>query len=161
MVLKIALTWSANQYRFMKKIILPLLFAGFLSSCDQNSKNVEVVYDTIDTDTTLMAALPSPGQIFSGILPCSGCSGINTLLTINTDSSYALSETLMGTSKSDSIIQSSGKVEYITGTPVVYKLTPTTGDIKYFKNLGDSAVQLMDANMKDMATDANTILKRQ
>jgi hypothetical protein len=67
----------------------------------------------------------------------------------------------MGTSKTDSIIQSGGKVEYITGTPVVYKLTPTTGDIKYFKSLGDTAVQLLDANMKDMATDANTILRRQ
>lgn len=145
----------------MKKIILPLLLAGFLSSCDQNSKNVEVVYDTIDTDTMLMTDLPTPGQIFSGILPCSGCTGINTLLTINTDSSYSLSETLMGTTKTDSIIQSGGKVEYIAGTPMMYKLTPTTGDVKYFKSLGDTAVQLLDANMKDMATDANTILRRQ
>jgi hypothetical protein len=145
----------------MKKIILPLLLAGFLSSCDQNSKNVEVVYDTIDTDTTLMATVPTPGQIFSGVLPCSGCNGINTLLTINSDSSYALSETLMGTTKTDSIVQSGGKVEYIVGTPMMYKLTPTTGDVKYFKSLGDTAVQLLDANMKDMATDANTILRRQ
>ncbi len=145
----------------MKKIILPILLAGFLSSCEQNSKNVEVVYDTIDADTNLMATIITPGQIFSGLLPCSGCNGINTLLTINSDSSYALSETLMGTTKSDSVIQSGGKVEYISGSLVIYKLNPTSGDVKYFQSLNDTAVQLLDANMKVLATDANTILKRQ
>lgn len=145
----------------MKKIILPLLLAGFFSACNQNSGNVEVVYDTIDNDTTLMATTVTPSIIFTGILPCSGCNGINTMLTLNEDSTYALSETLMGTTKADSIIQTGGKVEFIAEKSNVYKLTPLAGETKFFRALGDSAVQLLDSKMSDVVTTSNTILKRQ
>ena len=81
----------------MKKVILLAVFAWTIVSCERNSKNVVVVYDTINTDTSLIKIDSiAPDKNYAGVLPCKDCDGINSLLTLHQDSSFLYTETKIG-----------------------------------------------------------------
>jgi uncharacterized lipoprotein NlpE involved in copper resistance len=151
----------------MKKLLLPLFFVGILTSCNRNSNDVQVIYDTIDSDTSLMPSAQSLGIIYQGILPCNNCSGINTMLTIIEDTTYALSETYQGAISKDSSVNASGKLNKITGTAsdrqaLVYELVPYSGQTsRYFKILGDTCLQVLDVEKKEFNSSENLLLRKQ
>lgn len=146
----------------MKKVVLFALVAWTIVSCERNSKNVVVVYDTINTDTALIKIDSiAPDKIFSGILPCKDCDGISAYLTLHLDSTFHYTE-----SKLNDTLQ--GVMSEQTGTFIidanevaqVYNLKFSNGSKMYFQIYGDTAIQLLNAEKKEVTTDQNTFLKK-
>jgi uncharacterized lipoprotein NlpE involved in copper resistance len=96
-----------------------MLMAGLLSCQDQPSDTAEATATantasasiaTPDTLTTTGTVDTSPGKpsivsdapltnftgVYSGVLPCADCEGIETQLTLNTDKTYSVSRKYLG-----------------------------------------------------------------
>jgi hypothetical protein len=146
----------------MKKVILFAIAAWTIISCERNSKNVVVVYDTINTDTTLIQINSiAPEKNYSGLLPCKNCDGINSFLTLLQDSSFNYSETRIGTEGQDSLIERSGNYKVsINEERSIMSLNFKDGTFKYFQLYGDTAIQLLNSEKKELTTDQNTFLKK-
>ena len=145
----------------MKKVILLAVFAWTIVSCERNSKNVVVVYDTINTDTSLIKIDSiAPDKNYAGVLPCKDCDGINSLLTLHQDSSFLYTETKQG-SDQDSLIERTGKFNVSTADEKnVLTLNFNDGSSKYFELNGDTSIQLLNSEKKPLKTDFNTYLKK-
>ena len=145
----------------MKKVILLAVFAWTIVSCERNSKNVVVVYDTINTDTSLIKIDSiAPDKNYAGVLPCKDCDGINSLLTLHQDSSFLYTETKQG-SDQDSLIERTGKFNVSTADEKnVLTLNFNDGSSKYFELNGDTSIQLLNSDKKPIKTDFNTYLKK-
>jgi hypothetical protein len=146
----------------MKKALLFAFAAWTISSCERNSKNVVVVYDTINTDTTLIQIDSiAPEKNYSGLLPCNNCDGINSFLTLHQDSSFQYAESKNGADNQDSLIERNGK--YIVGKldeRNILTLKFKDGSFKFFQFYGDTAIQLLNSEKKELTTDQNTFLKK-
>ena len=146
----------------MKKVLLFAIAAWTIISCERNTKNVVVVYDTINTDTSLIKIDSiAPDKNFSGMLPCKDCDGINSFLTLHQDSSFHYTETKIGADDQDSLIERNGK--YIFSALEernLLSLNFNDGTFKHFQLYGDSAIQLLSADKKPLKTDENTFLKK-
>ena len=144
----------------MKKVLLFAIVAWTITSCERNSKNVVVVYDTINTDTSLIKIDSiAPDKNFSGVLPCKDCDGLNSFLTLHQDSSFKYSETKLGAESSDSLIEKSGK--YLVSDldkKSILSLNFNDGSFKHFQVYGDTSLQLLNADKKEIKTDENTFL---
>jgi hypothetical protein len=146
----------------MKKVLLFAIAAWAIISCERNSKNVVVVYDTINTDTSLIKIDSiAPDKNFSGILPCKDCDGISSFLTLHQDSSFVFTESKKGSEDQDSLIERNGK--YILASNderSTLSLNFNDGTFKYFQLYGDTALQLLNGEKKALKTDENTFLKK-
>ncbi len=146
----------------MKKVLLFAFAAWTISSCERNSKNVVVVYDTINTDTTLIQIDSiAPEKNYSGLLPCKNCDGINSFLTLHQDSSFQFAESKNGTDTQDSLIERKGKyLVNMLGERNILTLKFNDGSFKFFQFYGDTAIQLLNSEKKELETDQNTFLKK-
>jgi hypothetical protein len=146
----------------MKKVLLFAFASWTISSCERNSKNVVVVYDTINTDTTLIQIDSiAPEKNYSGLLPCKNCDGINSFLTLNQDSSFQFAESKNGTDTQDSLIERKGKyLVNMLSERNILTLKFNDGSFKFFQFYGDTAIQLLNSEKKELETDQNTFLKK-
>ncbi|MFN5346300.1 MAG: copper resistance protein NlpE N-terminal domain-containing protein [Bacteroidota bacterium] len=146
----------------MKKVLLFAIASWTIISCERNTKNVVVVYDTINTDTSLIKIDSiAPDKNFSGVLPCKDCDGINSFLTLHPDSNFKYTETKIGADSQDSLIEKSGKFLYNEDDDrYLLSLNFNDGTLKHFEVLGDTALQLLSAEKKALKTDENTVLKK-
>ena len=146
----------------MKKVLLFAFAAWTISSCERNSKNVVVVYDTINTDTTLIQIDSiAPEKNYSGLLPCKNCDGINSFLTLHQDSSFQFAESKNGTDTQDSLIERKGKyIVNMLSERNILTLKFNDGSFKFFQFYGDTAIQLLNSEKKELETDQNTFLKK-
>lgn len=146
----------------MKKVLLFALTAWTIVSCERNSKNVVVVYDTINTDTSLIKIDSiAPDKIYSGLLPCKNCDGINSFLTLHQDSSFQYTESKKGADNQDSLIERNGNyIVNMLSERNILSLNFKDGTFKYFQVYGDTAIKLLSAEKKDLVTDQNTFLKK-
>ena len=146
----------------MKKVFLFAFAAWTISSCERNSKNVVVVYDTINTDTTLIQIDSiAPEKNYSGLLPCKNCDGINSFLTLHQDSSFQFAESKNGTDTQDSLIERKGKyLVNMLSERNILTLKFNDGSFKFFQFYGDTAIQLLNSEKKELETDQNTFLKK-
>ncbi len=124
-----------------KKSYLPALIAfAFLSfqSCGDAPKDTATTPETATaTDTTVAAPATSSSEqaaveqlaaFYNGTLPCEGCDGIQTMLTLNADEqrSYTMQEDYQ--SKPPKTVESNGSWS-VVGTVVT--LRGKSGDVKY------------------------------
>jgi hypothetical protein len=146
----------------MKKFILIAAVVWSLTSCERNSKNVVVVYDTINNDTTLLKIDSiAPDKNFAGLLPCKDCDGISTFLTLHQDSSFHYTESRKGDELQDSILDKSGNYSLDSNeVAAILKLKFTDGSDMFFQIYGDTALQLLSHDKKEIKTDQNTFLKK-
>ena len=146
----------------MKKVLLFAFAAWTISSCERNSKNVVVVYDTINTDTTLIQIDSiAPEKNYSGLLPCKNCDGINSFLTLHQDSSFQFAESKNGADNQDSLIERKGKyIVNMLNERNILTLKFNDGSFKFFQFYGDTAIQLLNSEKKELVTDQNTFLKK-
>ena len=146
----------------MKKVLLFAFAAWTISSCERNSKNVVVVYDTINTDTTLIQIDSiAPEKNYSGLLPCKNCDGINSFLTLHQDSSFQFAESKNGADNQDSLIERKGKyIVNMLSERNILTLKFNDGSFKFFQFYGDTAIQLLNSEKKELVTDQNTFLKK-
>jgi hypothetical protein len=146
----------------MKKVLLFALTAWTIVSCERNSKNVVVVYDTINTDTSLIKIDSiAPDKNYSGLLPCNNCDGINSFLTLHQDSSFQYTESKKGADNQDSLIEREGNyIVNMLSERNILSLNFKDGTFKYFQVYGDTAIKLLSAEKKDLVTEQNTFLKK-
>jgi hypothetical protein len=146
----------------MKKVLLFALTAWTIVSCERNSKNVVVVYDTINTDTSLIKIDSiAPDKNYSGLLPCNNCDGINSFLTLHQDSSFQYTESKKGADNQDSLIERKGNyIVNMLSERNILSLNFKDGTFKYFQVYGDTAIKLLSAEKKDLVTEQNTFLKK-
>ena len=146
----------------MKKIVLFTLIAWTIISCERNSKNVVVVYDTIYNDTSLIKIDSIvPDKTFSGILPCKDCDGINTYLTLHPDFSFDYTESKINDTIQNTMTELKGRYNLDANEVAsVYGLSFSDGSKMFFQIYGDTALQLLNMQMKELKTDQNTFLKK-
>jgi hypothetical protein len=146
----------------MKKVLLFAIAAWTIISCERNSKNVVVVYDTINTDTSLIKIDSiAPDKTFSGILPCKDCDGINAYLTLHLDSTFHYTESKINDTIQDVMAEKTGSYAIDSNEVAqVYDLKFTDGSRMYFQIYGDTAIQLLNKEKKELNTDENTFLKK-
>ena len=151
----------------MRKLIIPIAVVVF-SACNHNQGNVELVVDTVAVkqEPAMPDTMPVKIMSYKGILPCTDCSGVLTELTLNKDSlTYTLSETYQGTNDGDRAFQSNGTFSIIPSVinsedVIVYKLTPQSGNPRFFKALGDSGLRMLDKDQKEISGSRNYVLVR-
>ncbi len=146
----------------MKKVLLFAFTAWTIVSCDSNSKNQVVVYDTINVDTALIKLdLIAPDKNFSGILPCKDCDGINVYLTLHLDSTFNYTESKINDTIQNEMSEKTGSYSIDSDKDAgLIKMKFTDGSKLYFQLYGDTALQLLNSQMKELTTDQNTFLKR-
>lgn len=146
----------------MKKVVLYALVAWSIVSCERNSKNVVVVYDTINTDTSLIKIDSiAPDKTFSGILPCKDCDGINAYLTLHLDSTFHYTESKLNDTIQDVMAEKTGSYTIDSNEVAqLYDLKFSDGSKMYFQIYGDTAIQLLNKEKKELETDQNTFLKK-
>jgi uncharacterized lipoprotein NlpE involved in copper resistance len=88
----------------------------------EGQSDTEQVMDPIDAQVNAIAeaskAIINPDQTsqqnwqgtYSGIMPCADCDGVETVLTLNQDETYQLTETYIG--KENGVIESTGAVQW-------------------------------------------------
>lgn len=117
----------------MKRILSLLFvvaFAIILVSCQgRNSKNTEQT-----------EVIPYYVGVFQGVLPCADCPGINTSLTLNADSTFALNEKY-GDSKDTTIY---GDYEIYAGGQIL-NLFVDSG-LVYIYEVGANGLIMLDAD---------------
>lgn len=78
-------------------------------------------------------------QSYQGVLPCADCSGLDTLLYLDTDGTFVLQETYRETKDGDQTFAEYGKWERTADKLV---LTGSNGDKRYFRPLGKNLEML-------------------
>jgi hypothetical protein len=146
----------------MKKLLLFAIAAWTIISCERNSKNVVVVYDTINTDTSLIKIDSiAPDKNYSGILPCKDCDGINAYLTLHLDSTFHYTESKLNDTIQDAMSEKTGIYNLDSNEVAeVIDLKFSDGSYMYFQIYGDTALQLLNKEKKELKTDQNTFLKK-
>jgi len=146
----------------MKKALLFAFAAWTIISCNSNSKNQVVVYDTINRDTALFKLDSiAPDKNFSGILPCKDCDGINIYLTLHLDSTFIYTESKINDTIQNTMSEKTGSYSIDSNEVAeVIKMKFTDGSKMYFQICGDTAIQLLNSKMKELTTDENTFLKK-
>lgn len=121
-------------------ILLAGMAISLLASCGNGNK-------TAGNDSTANASdqkLPQAtiAGTYTGILPCADCGGLDTELTINSDSTYSLKST--NTDNKEVITEQSG-VYQLKNDSLVTLITPSSGDKIYYRVIDNSTVMLSDS----------------
>lgn len=136
----------------MRSLVI-VLFLGLLAACAR-TKPVATVSGgpVISTDT---GAPPVNRVIYTGLLPCNNCKGIQTELTLNinpnnTRQLYELKQVFLGTSKGDRTFTKKGTYTTLRGTAtdnesIIVQLDPNRPrDIKNYLRINDDTLRLLD-----------------
>jgi len=146
-------------YRF----IFPILFIA-LCACGGSGKNVDD--DELIEDSTAYIMEEGIGisftdliGIYTGILPCDDCQGINATLILRKDSTYSLVELKQGTNQA--LFNNGGKWTH-NDTQVVLKLTPKPTDRSGKYKIETSGLSVLDKNGNNwpQSDTANYFLKK-
>lgn len=108
---------------------------------------------------------PVGPPVFTGELECADCAGIMTSLTLFPDDRFVLSEVYRGTPTGDKTYTSRGTYAFLTdaanpGAGRILLVSPNQGPTRRFRQLGDSALRQLDADMKEFESEHNMLLRR-
>jgi copper homeostasis protein (lipoprotein) len=151
----------------MKKLVY-ILFFLVLAACNGNTGNkIETANKTISSGKEALG-------VFTGVLPCADCEGIETTITLKenkekNERTYALKEVYLGQG-SDKPFETKGKWTIIKGTPtdpnaIVYQLAienddPEDLDIVNYQVVNNNTLNLLDDEMNEFDSKSNYSLKR-
>lgn len=126
---------------YMKKSILAACSAALLATACNNGKTATPgSADSTAVDTTVTAnTLPAT---YTGTMPAADAPGLDTRLTVNADSTYELTQTNAG--NGETVRQESG-IWHMLAHGVMQLVTPSSGELNYYKLKGDTAVVLTDS----------------
>ena len=112
--------------------------------------------------------------VFTGVLPCADCKGIETTLTLKenkekNERTYTLKEVYLGQG-SDKPFETTGKWTIIKGTAtdptaIVYQLSvenddPEDSDVVNYLIVNNSTIKLIDDEMNEFDSKLNYLLKK-
>lgn len=112
-----------------------ILTAATVSSCGNAAKKTDVQEQSaqaVSTEAQLQPVLSS--GVYEGTLPCADCEGIQTMLTINSDSTYTLRSEYLGAK--DGVFETSG-VYHMPNATLIELVTPSSGEKTYYKVLSE------------------------
>lgn len=123
-----------------------------------SEESLEIVDSTVFDENNSQSSLDWAG-VYQGTLPCADCEGIKTVLEINEDKTYVLSEIYLGQSEKDNEIMRNGNFDWdVDESKVILK----DGDdhIKY--KVGENQLMMLntEGNMIDGKMSDLYILKR-
>ena len=108
-----------------------------------------------DATKTADAAKPADGHgtrdavdwngSYTGTLPCADCEGLKTVLTLNDDGTYAISETYLG--KKDKPFEAKGKFTWDAAGSII--TLDDAGDKRTYK-VGEGQIWALDADNKEV-----------
>ncbi|GAB1439815.1 envelope stress response activation lipoprotein NlpE [Providencia sp.] len=128
-----------------KSLMLVLMAVGVvtLAGCQNTAKNAQ----TVPVD-----------NVYSGVIPCADCSGIEATLLVNQDGSYVEQLVYLGTKDGNSAFHDSGKWS-LEGNKL--RTTNAKGENTYFsKAADDQSVTLLDLEGNPIETQLNYTLDR-
>lgn len=100
---------------------LPILYIFFafilIVACRQSSKQNTVVSENVEEEGQLPDMHNSKIAVdwvgsYKGVIPCADCSGIETVIRLNSDLSYELSRRYLGKADETSNVNSTGEFEW-------------------------------------------------
>lgn len=108
---------------------------------------------------------PAGPPVFTGDLACADCAGIMTSLTLFPGDSFLLSEVYQDTPDGDKTYTSRGTYAFLSdaanpGAGRILLVSPNQGPMRRFRQLGDSALRQLDADMKEFESEHNMLLRR-
>jgi len=108
----------------------------------------------------------SKPSIYEGELPCKGCKGVTTMLTLNSDLTYTMSETFHFSGEKDRYAVVKGRWVPLKGfkndnSAIVYRLLPdNNGDIMYFLMPDAKSIRKLNRNGEIIKSKKNYILRK-
>ena len=145
-----------------------LLFLLVLVACSGNNGNkIDTVNHTTSTGNSALG-------VFTGVLPCADCEGIETTITlkenkVKNERTYSLKEVYIGQG-SNKPFETKGTWTIIKGTPldpnaIVYQLAvdnddPEDSDVVNYLVVDNSTLKLLDDEMNEIDSKLNYILKK-
>lgn len=124
--------------------VLTVLLALTLMSCtNQSKKQVDVPVDKsmIDSHTSEMA-LDWAG-VYSGLMPCADCEGIETVIELKDDHTYVAHYTYLGTGEDDNKFTNEGTFTFdILGNTITLQSENETSQYR----VGENQITLLDAD---------------
>lgn len=136
----------------MKKIALSLVIAStILVGCkNEEKKDVntndpmdEMVSDVVD-DHNSQNALDWAG-VYEGTTPCADCEGIKTVLELNDDNTYILSQTYLGKPDADNEFKNETKGTF-TWNDAGSNITLKDGDRGMQLKVGENQLMMLDSD---------------
>jgi len=122
----------------MKSLFLcaVILTVATMYSCGNASKKMDVQEQSsaqaVSTEARLQPVLSS--GVYEGTFPCADCEGIQTTLTIHSDSTYTLRSVYLGAK--DGVFETSG-VYHMPNATLIELVTPSSGEKTYYKVLSE------------------------
>lgn len=165
----------------MKRLLLPffliIVYASCKSGSDHDNANSAIIDSALAAKNKGGRELDSANATllgnFEGVLPCEGCGGVKTELTLYQDiansenNSYTLKETYLGGKTGDTTFTSTGKWDILKGTPTdkdatIYFLNyEEPDDARYFLKQSDSSVLMLDKDQKIISPGNYTLRRKQ
>ncbi len=151
----------------MKKLVY-ILFFLVLVACNGNTGN------KIDTANKTATNENSALGVFTGILPCADCEGIETTITLKenkekNERTYTLKEVYLGQG-SDKPFETTGMWTIIKGTPsdpnaIVYQLAvenddPEDSDVVNYLVVNNTTIKHIDDEMNEFDSKLNYTLTK-
>ena len=136
--------------------ILFISASMLLCSCNQNKNNPSTEIQASDTSPVITEKI-SPAGVYSGIVPCADCIGLEYTLYLQTDSTYFLRQTYYKEPIAKHIVVDSGKwIETTAGT-----IELEYGESKILFREEKNSLLMLDADGKEItAMPANFRLAR-
>lgn len=121
-----------------------ILFAGMALSLLESCGNGNNAAGNDSTANASDQPLPqaSIAGTYTGTLPCADCGGLETELTINSDSTYSLKST--NTDNKEVITEQSG-VYQLKNDSLMTLITPSSGEKIYYRVIDNATVMLSDS----------------
>jgi len=145
--------------------VLVFLTAAVLAACQEGrvAPTVTSVVDPVAPAVAVKKVL----AVYEGTLPCAGCRGIRTELTLfEDDSSYRLVETYLGTPEGDRTVESEGtwalrRPSFKDPEASIYQLRPSKpGTVRKYLIVDERQIRQLGGEARDNASRLEYTLTR-
>ncbi|EJX00051.1 lipoprotein [gut metagenome] len=128
----------------MKNISISMLLSAafMLTACNNANKN-ETNNNLSDAKPTVTNEhAPTYCGVYTGTLPCADCSGIQTTLQINEDTTYGLTSVYLD--EKDGTFEYNG-VYKMPNDSLIMLITPSSNEKTYYRIIDDQSIMLSDS----------------
>jgi copper homeostasis protein (lipoprotein) len=149
----------------LKADLFAFVLAASLASC-QTGRVAPMVTATADRVAPAVS-VKKILAVYEGVLPCAGCRGIRTELTLfDEDFTYRLVETRLGTPDGDRTVESNGtwtlrRPSRKDPEATVYQLHPREpGDVRNFLIVDEQQIRQLDGDGQEIGSAEYTLTRK-
>lgn len=128
----------------MKTISISMLLSAALMLTACNNANKNETNDNLSDATPAATTEHTPTYcgVYEGTLPCADCSGIQTTLQINEDTTYGLTSVYLD--EKDGTFEYNG-VYKMPNDSLIMLITPSSNEKTYYRIIDDQSIMLSDS----------------